>query len=659
MPALETPGRLSPAAWAPPVSVAPSGGPPQVWGVPWMDGLTFICRLSIANPGDPPNWIDLSARVRSLSTRRGRVSEQDRFQAGTASIVFDNRDRYLDPSYMGSPWYGFILPMRRINIQWTYAGTTYDQFTGYVDGWPQAYTNPSDATVTVTATDAFKFLANARADDSVYAVEILSDNPLAWYRLGETAGTVAFDSSGHGYHAAYQGGATSSSRAGLIQASTNTAIALDGTDDAITRAVSPLSGFPFTLEAWGTIPASGSAYYLVSLNGVSAASISNMIVQFGYDPSLATFWARVLNQPGAGAFVTTSGAAGYSKGLVYHVVATFTNGTTAPNLYVNGVLDNTATNVSNTAVIYQGDISIGYFGAGSTPGYSAASSIDEVAIYSSALSASRVAAHYAAGNLPWSGDDAGTRIGRILDRISWSPNDRSIATGKAILGNQPLNNDFALPLLQAIEVSEQGYLFIDPAGKVVFQNRHQRLTATASVTSQATFGDTGSSLPYMDITMPYEDHTIVNRVKGQRAGGSVIEVSDVASRAQYLERAVFFDNLGQSTDLEVTDLVNWRLAHYKDALLRIDELTVNPRTSPATLYPQILGRTFGDRVTVRRTPQGIGSSISKDVHIEGVEHSITPDNWVTKFYLSPADTQTYLILDDATFGQLDNNRLAF
>lgn len=338
-------------------------------------------------------------------------------------------------------------------------------------------------------------------------------------------------------------------------------------------------------------------------------------------------------------------------------MATFLNGSTIPVLYINGIADAGSSSSTVGTVVWTSVPAV--IGRNSNSATYALGTIDEVATYPSVLSAGRVSAHYAAGTSPWTGDDTGARITRILDQISWPAADRSIATGKATLGNQTLNADVALTLLQACETSEQGYLFAGPDGKVTFQNRHQRLTAAASVTSQATFGDSGSNLPYTAITLPYEDHTVVNRVKGQRVGGSVIEVTDATSIATYLERAVFFNNLQQSTDLEVTDLVNWKLSHYKDALLRVDEMTMNPRTAPATLYPQVLGRTFGDRVTVNRTPQKLGAQISKDVHVEGIDHSITPDNWTTKFYLSPADTQTYLILDDATFGQLDSNRLAF
>ena len=45
--------------------------------------------------------------------------------------------------------------------------------------------------------------------------------------------------------------------------------------------------------------------------------------------------------------------------------------------------------------------------------------------------------------------------------------------------------------------------------------------------------------------------------------------------------------------------------------------------------------------------------------IEGVTMSATPDNALFTYYVSGADLNAYLILDDATFGKLDENRLGY
>ena len=52
-----------------------------------------------------------------------------------------------------------LKPKKKLRLQATWSGTTYELFTGFVDGWPQTYGGPATATSDVVATDASKFLA--------------------------------------------------------------------------------------------------------------------------------------------------------------------------------------------------------------------------------------------------------------------------------------------------------------------------------------------------------------------------------------------------------------------------------------------------------------------------------------------------------------------
>lgn len=645
------PGHLTPASWAVPF---PHGFDPYdialSAGVPWFDGVSIVVRVAFStNPGSPPGWDDISAYVRRISTRRGRTSELETYQAGTASIELENSDRRFDPTYTAGPYYPNVLPMRRINIQATYGGITYDIFTGYVDGWPQSYEKPNFSTVEVTATDAFKFLANARVPGDVYALEVVADTPSGWYRLGEQSGTVMADSSGNGRHGTYVGGATLHSTTGLVSFSSNCAIDFDGVDDfgTIAAGSNPMIGIPFTVEFFMKTTTVNTEQ-IVGQIGANNFYLDIFIVA-------GTLEARIYNGAASSQqFITTET---FNDGAIHHVVCTFDTAASLPVIYVDGRV-RVGTGFQLSAVSWgSGQVTVANSLASSGVYWSGI--LDEVIFYQKTLSVARVLAHYAAATTPWAGDDTGARVTHILDLIGWPVADRSIAVGKAVLGNATLDSETALPMLKKLETSEQGYLFVGPNGWVTFQNRHQRLTSTASLVSQATFGDTAGT-PYADVTLPYNDNSVTNRVKGNRVGSStVLEVTDAASIATYLERAIYFPDLLQGTDLEVVDFINWRLSHYKDPLLRIDAMTVNPRKIPATMFPQVLGLNYGSRVTVVRNPQGVGSAITKDVHIEGINHTITTDSWLTSYYLSPADTQTYFLLDDATLGQLDFNRLGF
>jgi hypothetical protein len=45
--------------------------------------------------------------------------------------------------------------------------------------------------------------------------------------------------------------------------------------------------------------------------------------------------------------------------------------------------------------------------------------------------------------------------------------------------------------------------------------------------------------------------------------------------------------------------------------------------------------------------------------IEGATMSATPESSTYTYYVSGADLNAYLILDNAVFGQLDNNKLGY
>jgi len=102
----------------------------------------------------------LNASIRSASWKRGRDSILDNFSAGSAQVVFDNRDRLFDPSNTSSTLYGELYPGRAFTLFMSQGALTVQVFSGYVDSWTYDYTLSGDATVTVNVLDAFSYLAN-------------------------------------------------------------------------------------------------------------------------------------------------------------------------------------------------------------------------------------------------------------------------------------------------------------------------------------------------------------------------------------------------------------------------------------------------------------------------------------------------------------------
>jgi len=67
-----------------------------------------------------PTWVAETARARALSTFRGRQQELDVVQPGTATVELDNSARRFDPNNAAGPYFGNLLPGRRVRIRATY-----------------------------------------------------------------------------------------------------------------------------------------------------------------------------------------------------------------------------------------------------------------------------------------------------------------------------------------------------------------------------------------------------------------------------------------------------------------------------------------------------------------------------------------------------------
>src|SRR5205807_8445727 len=71
-------------------------------------------------------------------------------------------------------------------------------------------------------------LGTSSAPSASYSSTVIGDHPSAYYRLGETSGTVAVDSSGNGRNATYTGNTTLGVSPGAVIGDTNTAISGTG-----------------------------------------------------------------------------------------------------------------------------------------------------------------------------------------------------------------------------------------------------------------------------------------------------------------------------------------------------------------------------------------------------------------------------------------------
>jgi hypothetical protein len=604
------------------------------------------------NPGAAPVWVDLG-QVRTATTSRGRSRELDKYQAGRATVVIENADRHLDPAYTAGAYYGQLLPMRPFRLRTTWAGVTYDLFRGFVDNWGQQYNSAKDAVAVVTATDGFKVLGGADLLSSAYAVEVKADTPTVWFRLGDTvASGVAVDTVGGVRRLSWVGAPTFGATSLSIN-DADTAVQFATRNDGL-QGVFPEGTFPFnttgTVEWMYRFGALGAANPPV-INIVTLAGGTVSGVQVNVNDTSKNLDVVLANNTGTSFSVSSSGV-NLEDGAAHHVAITFT-ASSAIKIWVDGV-DRTGSAVNFTGTMANTtDKWIFAVNAIDYPPYvytGGIATFDEVAIWTSSVSAARLLAHYQAMTTAWLGDTSGARVTRILDSVAWPAADRSIDTGQSILQSTNLGGT-ALTYLQTVEDSEAARFYMLPNGTVRFVQRSNTLKP-ASPSSATVFGDGAGEVAYTSIAYDYSDQLVRNDVAVTRAGGMTQRVGDTTSQTTYLRRSYTLGGLLYSTDLESLDRANHYLDAYKDPLLRITNMTLSPQSNdPATQFPVVLTLDLETRVTVRRRPQGLGAAIDQETVIEGIAHSIGPDSWSTTYQLSPADTKTYWIAGVAGYSE--------
>ena len=101
-------------------------------------------------------FADLTNLVEFVNIARGRNRELDQFNAGTATVTFNNATRVLDPLNDASPYYPFVLPRAPIRI----LANGIPIYTGLVVDWNLDYDISNQDKMYANCADDFTVLAN-------------------------------------------------------------------------------------------------------------------------------------------------------------------------------------------------------------------------------------------------------------------------------------------------------------------------------------------------------------------------------------------------------------------------------------------------------------------------------------------------------------------
>jgi hypothetical protein len=266
----------------------------------------------------------------------------------------------------------------------------------------------------------------------------------------------------------------------------------------------------------------------------------------------------------------------------------------------------------------------------------------------------------------WPAEYSGARINRVLDVAGWPAGQRLIDAGQsqmvALTPDDPLEHFNALNHIQDVANSERGVFYMDGQGRAVFHDRHHRLSGSY-LTPAATFGDSPTETPYIDLEVAYEASEIRNSIRVTDAAGDVATATDNTSITKFLKRSY-----GVTTFLTANDaaaLATYLLTRYKNPNLRVRRMVLSGRMSTEVIY-QALVRDLGHRIDIiRRPPPDLTQTpIIQPAHIEYVTHDISNMGntwkWRIEWSLSPGEAGTFWRLNDTTTSLLGTStNLAF
>jgi len=253
---------------------------------------------------------------------------------------------------------------------------------------------------------------------------------------------------------------------------------------------------------------------------------------------------------------------------------------------------------------------------------------------------------------------SGDRINTLLDVVNWPESQRDINSGNSTLQADPGTSDRdLLGAIQLVESSEFGGFFLSAEGNATFLSRDtisQKADETPTV-----FADDGTGITYQQIEFANDDTLLVNDVTVTRLNGTSQNTFDQTSIDTYFLHSGKRDGILVQTDAEALDQAQTLLVARKDTTDRIDSMTLNLLDSSApTKIVAGLNLEIFDLVNVTKTVPG-GSTITKELFVQGIQHDITQTMFTTKLLTSEPLIQAFILDSTTSQGRLDSGILSY
>jgi len=251
------------------------------------------------------------------------------------------------------------------------------------------------------------------------------------------------------------------------------------------------------------------------------------------------------------------------------------------------------------------------------------------------------------------GQDTGTRIGKILDQVSFPASMRTVATGLNTCVADPATARTSLEALKNAEFSETGAFYIDGSGTAIFKNRTEVMSSLAADAIE--FNQT-TGIPYKNLKYSFDDKLIINQATFTRVGGTAQTATDTASVNKYFPHGISQDNLVAETDAIVANIAKEYVATRKETTIRIDEMVVD-LLDPAVPTDTMIALDYFDNLKITNV-QPDGSTIVKTLQCQGVAWDITP-NKMTATITTLEPIAEGFIVGSSTYGIIGVSMLGY
>jgi hypothetical protein len=263
------------------------------------------------------------------------------------------------------------------------------------------------------------------------------------------------------------------------------------------------------------------------------------------------------------------------------------------------------------------------------------------------------------------GQFSGVRVEELLDFAGFPGSMRQIELGDSTMQADPGGQRSILAAIQTVEQSEFGAFYMSPIGGAKFLSR---TTISELADSPArTYSDTGApdTIKYSDLDFAYDDQLILNDVTVTRVGGTPQTIEDAPSILRYFTKSGQRSDILVQTDTESNDQARTLVAARKNAELRIDSMTLN-LSDPDAVARNVaaLRADIYTLVNIEKSMPG-GSTVTRELFVQGVQHDVTPTTWTTKLLTAEPIIQAF-ILDSENQGILgttepvpNNNALTY